>query len=87
MRLFGMNKGASMDKTRKALSELREMDELSARSSPIHALSPLAKLLAAVSYIALVMSLDKYALSALAVFVLYPILLFQLSGIPMRTCF
>ena len=87
MRLFGMNKGASMDKTRKALIELREMDELSARSSPILALSPLAKLLAAVSYIAVVMSFDKYALSALAVFVLYPILLFQLSGIPVRTCF
>ncbi len=76
-----------MDKTRKAISELREMDELAARPSPIHTLSPLAKLLAAVSYIVIVMSFGKYALAPLAIMLLYPVLLFQISGIPARTCF
>ncbi len=76
-----------MDKTRKALSELHEMDELAVRDSPVHRLHPLSKLLATVAYIAVVMSYPKYALSALAPMVLWPVLLFQLSGIPVRTCF
>ena len=76
-----------MDKTKKALREIREMDELAAGDSPIHRLHPLSKLLAAVSYIVTVMSFGKYALTGLVPMLLYPVLLFQLSGIPVRTCF
>ncbi len=76
-----------MNKMEKALYELGEMDELAARRSPIHDLHPVAKLLATVVYIVVVVSFHKYDLTGLIVMVLYPILLFQISGIPVRTCF
>ena len=70
-----------------ASREFREMDELSAQDSPIHRLHPLVKLLVTLAYIVWVVSFPKYQLSGLAVMVLYPVLVFQLSGIPVRTCF
>lgn len=70
-----------------AWTEFREMDELSAQDSPIHRLHPLVKLLVTLAYIVCVVSFPKYQLSGLAVMILYPVLLFQLSGIPVRTCF
>ena len=76
-----------MNKMQKALRELSEMDELSARSSPIHALHPLAKLLATVTYLLVTLSFDKYDLSGLVPMVLWPILLFQISGIDLKSCF
>lgn len=71
----------------KALHELAEMDELAARSSPIHALHPAAKLIATIAYILITLSFDKYDLSGLVPMMLWPILLFQLSGIELRSCF
>ena len=76
-----------MNKMEKALSELGTMDELSSQDSPIHRLHAAAKLLSTVAYIVIVMSFDKYDLSRLVPMVLWPVLLFQISGIPMRTCF
>jgi len=76
-----------MNKMEKALGELGEMDSLAARSSPIHDRSALAKLLSTVAYIVTVVSFNKYDLSALVPMVLWPVLLFQLSGVPVRTCF
>ncbi|MBQ7474174.1 MAG: cobalt ECF transporter T component CbiQ [Oscillospiraceae bacterium] len=76
-----------MNKMDKALQEIGEMDELAARSSPIHNLSATAKLLSTIAYIVTVVSFDKYDLSGLAPLLLWPVLLFQISGIPVRTCF
>ncbi len=76
-----------MNKMQKALRELAEMDELAAQNSIIHRLCPTAKLLATVLYIAVVLSFGKYQLSGLAVLLLWPVLLFQLSGIPVHICF
>ena len=76
-----------MNKMEHALHELNEMDELAAQNSPIHRLHPLAKLIVTVVYIAVTVSYAKYQLSALIVMVLIPVLLFQVSGIPVRTCF
>ena len=76
-----------MNKMEKALSELGAMDELAAQDSPIHRLSATAKLLSTIAYIILVMSFDKYRLSGLVPMLLWPVLLFQLSGIPVRVCF
>ena len=76
-----------MDKINHALDEFREMDALAAQDSPIHRMHPLVKLPITLLYILCVVSFHKYQLSALAVMVLYPILMFQLSGIPVRTCF
>lgn len=76
-----------MDRIDHAASELREMDDLAARSSPIHGLHPLAKLIVTISYIFLTVSFNKYDLSGLIVMLLYPVIVFSVSGIPIRTCF
>lgn len=76
-----------MNKMQKAIRELAEMDELAARSSPIHALHPAAKLIATILYIMVTLSFGKYDLSGLVPMVLWPILLFQISGTEVRTCF
>lgn len=76
-----------MNKMEKALHELKEMDALAAGESPVHALHPLAKLLVTVAFIIVTVSFHKYDLAGLVVMVLYPVIAFQLSGIPVRTCF
>ena len=76
-----------MNKMQKALFELAEMDELAARSSPIHTLHPIAKLITTIEYILVTLSFDKYDLTGLIPMVLWPLLLFQISGVEMRSCF
>ena len=76
-----------MNKMQKAIRELGEMDELAARSSPIHTLHPLAKLISTIAYIVVTLSFDKYDLGGLVPMVLWPILLFQISGIDVKSCF
>ena len=76
-----------MEKISHALSEFQEMDELSAQSSPIHNMHPLVKLTVTLAYIFFVVSFNKYNLSGLIIMVLYPVIMFQISGISMRTCF
>ena len=76
-----------MNKMQKAIRELAEMDELAARSSPIHTLHPLVKLIATIAYIVVTLSFDKYDLGGLVPMVLWPILLFQISGIDVKSCF
>ena len=71
----------------KALHELSEMDDLAAQESPIHRLHPAAKLLSTIAYIILTVSFDKYDLAGIVPMLLWPVLLFQISGIPVRTCF
>lgn len=76
-----------MNKISSARLEFLEMDALAALSSPIHALHPMAKLWTCLFYIACVVSFPKYSLSALVPMLLYPVLLFQISGIELRQCF
>ena len=76
-----------MNKMEKALHELGEMDELAAGTSPIHGLCAPAKLLTTIAYIAVVLSFGKYAFSGLVVMVLYPVLLFQISGVSVGSFF
>lgn len=76
-----------MNKATQARSELLAMDTLAAGDSPLHRVHPLSKLLTTILYIAVTVSFPKYNLSGLAVMVLFPVFLFQVSGIPIRTCF
>lgn len=71
----------------RALHEFREIDELADGNSPVHHFSASVKLAVTVVYILVVVSFPRYALSALSVMVLYPVLMFQLSGISVGTCF
>ena len=76
-----------MNKMEKALGELSEMDGLASSSSPIHELNATSKLLTTIAYILTVVSFDKYDLSGLIPMLLWPVLLFQISGIPVHVCF
>lgn len=71
----------------KALGELSHMDELAVQGSPVHEMNAGAKLFSTVIYILTVMSFNKYDLSGLIPMLLWPVLLFQMSGISVRTCF
>lgn len=76
-----------MDQLSRAQAELREMDALAAGTSVVHRLHPLCKLFVTVTYIFIVVSFHKYDLSGLIVMILYPVILFQLAGIPVHVCF
>ena len=76
-----------MNKLEIALRDLSEMDRLNSIDSPVHRMSPLAKFLITIAYIAVTVSFDKYQLSNMLVMILYPAFMFSLSGIPVRTCF
>ncbi len=76
-----------MNKMDTALRELAEMDDLAARTSPIHELNPIAKLLTTIAYIIVVVSFHKYDLSSLVPMVLWPVVLFQISRTPVSACF
>lgn len=76
-----------MNKASQAWSELQAMDELSDGDSVIHGLHPLVKLLAVILYILTVVSFPKYELTKLVMMLLYPVLLYRLSGIPVGVCF
>ena len=76
-----------MNPMEKALRELGEMDELAARTSPLHRLHPAAKLFVTLVHIVLVLSFGKYELSGLFPMLLVPVLLFQIAGIALHTCF
>ncbi len=76
-----------MNKMDAALRELAGMDDLAALSSGIHRLHPAVKFLATILYIFTVASFSRYALSGLLPMVLWPVLLYQMSGIPVSLCF
>jgi len=59
---------------------------MAADKSPVHSLNATVKFLATVLYIITVISFDKYNLSALFVMILYPVFMFQLSGISIGRC-
>lgn len=75
-----------MDQMTNAMLELADLDALSKLDSLIHRRHPLVKLLVTIAYIMTVVSFSKNQLSALIPMVLYPVMLFQMSGISMRIC-
>lgn len=76
-----------MNQAENAAYELRAMDDLAAMDSPMHRLHPLGKLLMTLVYILTVVSFHKYDFSGLMVMLLFPVLGYQLSFIPVSTCF
>ena len=76
-----------MNQLSQAQGELREMDMLAQQHSVLHRIHPLCKLIITLFYIIEVVSFSKYDLSGLFIMILYPVLCFQLSGIPVSLCF
>lgn len=76
-----------MNRASQALSEIMAISALSDGDSAVHRLHPAAKLVAVIVYIFTVVSFPKYDLTGILVMVLYPAVLYRLSGIGMGTCF
>ena len=64
--------------------EIGSMDELGRLDTPAHRLDARAKAVVTLAYIAVVMSFDRYALSALTPFALYPLAMIALGHLPLR---
>jgi cobalt/nickel transport system permease protein len=60
------------------------MDTLASGDSPLHRLDPRAKLITTLVFIVTVVSFNKYTLSAMTPFFIYPIVLISLGGLPYR---
>ncbi|GAB6179869.1 cobalt ECF transporter T component CbiQ [Desulfotomaculum defluvii] len=71
-----------MLKTINSLYDLRLLDELAQKETPIHRIHPLIKLLTTVVYLTVVVSFGRYEISALLPFVFYPVLIFTLAELP-----
>ncbi len=64
------------------LFDIGHMDAIAAGNSPMHRLDPRAKLTATLAFIVAVVSFDKYAISALIPFFIFPIAQISLGGLP-----
>ncbi|MBM4321491.1 MAG: cobalt ECF transporter T component CbiQ, partial [Deltaproteobacteria bacterium] len=71
-----------MLKAERRSQQLTTLDDLSRRQTPLHRLDPRAKLLTTLLFVALVVSLDRYELSRLAPYSIYPIFLAAAGGVP-----
>jgi len=63
-------------------SDIRYLDIISSRDTSIHRLDPRAKLLTTLAYIVAVASFDKYTVTGLVPFVIYPVVLIALGDLP-----
>lgn len=66
------------------LYNLRLLDDLAGKDSAIHNLHPLAKLMTTVFFLVVVISFDRYEITALLPLVFYPVLTFSLAEIPVK---
>ncbi len=64
--------------------DLTRFDTLSRLDTPIHRLDPRVKVLTTLLFIVVVVSFDKYRVSALLPFVLYPVVLIALGNLPLK---
>lgn len=65
-----------------SLYNIRFLDELSVKETPIHRLHPVMKLLTTVVYLTVVISFERYEIIGLLSFVFYPVLTFILAELP-----
>lgn len=62
--------------------DIGRLDRLSRQQSPVHRLDPRAKLLTTLVFLVCVVSFDKYQVSALLPFTLFPVVLAARAGLP-----
>lgn len=70
-----------MDKISSALEQIQIFDRLSREDKWINRIHPLFKVIVTFFYILLVVSFDKYHIMGLFTMLVYPLILFELSGI------
>lgn len=62
--------------------DIRHLDTLARGRTWVHRLDPRAKLLASLVFVLMVVSVDKYAIAQLLPFLLYPVALLAIGGLP-----
>lgn len=68
-----------------SIFKIGDIEQLATKSSFIHRLHPLAKTLVTVFYIIAIASFEKYEVSGLLIFLIYPISILYLAYIPLKT--
>jgi cobalt/nickel transport system permease protein len=63
--------------------DLGYLDTLSRQRTPIHRIDPRAKVITTLAFLAFVLSFDKYTLSALVPFFLYPLVIAAIGDVPL----
>ncbi|MGB8451597.1 MAG: cobalt ECF transporter T component CbiQ [Anaerocolumna sp.] len=76
-----------MGKLTNAMYEIHELDEMAEKDTRINQVHPLVKLIITVVYITCVVSFHKYNLLGLLPFIIYPLLIFNLAEISIKSCF
>jgi cobalt/nickel transport system permease protein len=71
-----------MSKIASSFLDISYLDSLSCQQSPIHRLDPRVKVIATTIFIVSVVSFDKYEITGLIPFSLYPIVLIAIGGLP-----
>ncbi len=71
-----------MNKTGSRFIDIGFMDTLAAGDSPLHRLDPRAKLVTTLIFMTTVISFDKYTLSALIPFFIFPVIQVSIGGLP-----
>lgn len=73
-------------KTAHFLQEIDALSAVSAKQGFFYELHPLAKLLVTISFIVVLMSIDKYAFVPVLTMGVYPFLAFTMSGLSLKSC-
>lgn len=79
--------GVEMARLETAIFDLGVLDVLAQQNSPIHRLDSRTKLITTIIFAGAVISFDKYEISGLTFFFLYPAILMTMANIPMGLLF
>ncbi len=74
-----------MSKLTDSLNKIQSLEELAEGKTVSHRIHPLAKMITTIFFLVAVISFDKYNISGLIPFFIYPILLMALSEIPYQS--
>ncbi|ADD67106.1 cobalt ABC transporter, inner membrane subunit CbiQ [Denitrovibrio acetiphilus DSM 12809] len=72
-----------MSKLQKQFLRVEYIDELARQQSPVHSVEPLAKLITTLFFIITVVSFDRYSLTPLFPFLLFPVVMISVGGLPL----
>jgi cobalt/nickel transport system permease protein len=71
----------------KATSRLNDLEEMANGKSVIHTFHPLSKIIITFVFLVVVISFDRYQISGLIPFILYPVIMLSLSLTPLKPIF
>lgn len=74
-----------MSKLTDSLNKIQSLEELADGKTLVHRIHPLAKMITTIFFLVVVISFNKYNVSGLIPFFIYPILLMALGDIPYRS--